>query len=111
MGGGGGLVDRSTGVTRGVFDVKGGVLKDTNGVSLTIPQGAISPKIRQEIYFAVTSPHNVDARYNNSKDLGRRASLSPPMHNGELNNNLKKKNNLLKVLIHLNSWKTICFVF
>ncbi|KAF7997147.1 hypothetical protein HCN44_005424 [Aphidius gifuensis] len=73
---------RSTGITRGVFDIRGGKLEGPGGVSLTIPPGAVPPKIHQEIYFAVTSPHNIDA-HNNRKNIGPRASLSPPMHNGE----------------------------
>lgn len=80
------MVDRSTGITRGVFDIRGGILEGPGGVSLTIPPGAVPPKIHQEIYFAVTSPHNNDAR-SNRKNIGPRASLSPPMHNGELYNN------------------------
>ncbi|XP_063980118.1 tight junction protein ZO-1-like isoform X2 [Diachasmimorpha longicaudata] len=70
---------RSTGVARGLFDSEGGVLEGPGGVSLTIPPGALAPNTRQEIYFAVTTPHVIESHNNDH----RRTSISPPMHQGE----------------------------
>ncbi|XP_015112181.1 tight junction protein ZO-1 isoform X1 [Diachasma alloeum] len=70
---------RSTGVARGLFDSEGGVLEGPGGVSLTIPPGALAPNTRQEIYFAVTTPHAIESHNNDH----RRTSISPPMHQGE----------------------------
>lgn len=43
--------------TKGCFDEKGGILEDkTWNVSLIIPENALPPGVRQEIYFTVSDP-------------------------------------------------------
>ncbi|XP_053594101.1 tight junction protein ZO-1 isoform X2 [Microplitis demolitor] len=93
---------RTSGITKGLFNNEGGILRGPGDVVMTIPPGALSSSNHQEIYFAVVPPINTINTNNNNNvnnndiyydydnidtdidiNIKQRGSISPPVNKGE----------------------------
>ncbi|XP_044582473.1 tight junction protein ZO-1 isoform X1 [Cotesia glomerata] len=87
---------RTSGITKGLFNNEGGILRGPGDVVMTIPPGAIPTINHQEIYFAVVPPVNNTINNNqndiyydfdnldiNDINIKQRGSISPPVNKGE----------------------------
>lgn len=90
------MINRTSGITKGLFNNEGGILRGPGDVVMTIPPGAIPTINHQEIYFAVVPPVNNTINNNqndiyydfdnldiNDINIKQRGSISPPVNKGE----------------------------
>ncbi|CAG5074910.1 Similar to Tjp1: Tight junction protein ZO-1 (Mus musculus) [Cotesia congregata] len=90
------VINRTSGITKGLFNNEGGILRGPGDVVMTIPPGAIPTINHQEIYFAVVPPVNNTINNNqndiyydfdnldiNDINIKQRGSISPPVNKGE----------------------------